>query len=203
MLGSKLFLLGGGLLATGSSVGLGLKYLLGQNFEKFVPKVNYRKRIKPENESSSTEVSLEKIREVQENDLDWEYIFYYDQDKKKCEFDGKNSERWESNLGKECTTSWLSEKAKQWNKSNPNSKVELLIRRKKDFVYNHEPSHNGEENPRQWINYYLEEFKREKISLDFDDASDCNEINKNIGDQGSQSQWQEWSCYKAISRESN
>ncbi|ADX97811.1 hypothetical protein [Mycoplasma suis] len=200
MISLKTFLLtGGGILATGSTVGVGLRFLMNENYSPLVPKinpVNFRDRIgraqTKEFIPEKTITSKEQIKEVTEDDLDWEYILYYQDNKKKCEFSGNNKERWEKGLEKKCATEWLKEKEKNWNKTNSKSTTELLIRRKKDFVYEHEKTEDEKENPIRWIDYFLDEFKREGISFDFSDASDCNPINQK---EKENSKWNEWSCH--------
>ncbi|ADX97809.1 hypothetical protein [Mycoplasma suis] len=201
MLSSKLsLLLGGSFLATGSSVGLGLKYFLGEVYgqsSQTPRKINFREKI--EDNPPSPEEQQEKITEVKEDDLFWEYILYYGTDKKKCEFGGRNKRNWETGLGSDCTTEWLKKKSSKWEKKNDKSETELSIRRKKDFVYDHETSNNGDENPRIWISYFLDEFRKDNIKLDFD-PSDCNVIPQN---EESKNRWNEWNCYLAVPSSTN
>ncbi|ADX97808.1 hypothetical protein [Mycoplasma suis] len=198
MIGSKLLpLLFGGAITVGG-VGAGINWFLGENVSKLTQKpkqVDYRNRPKSIQEITNlvgeNSSKQEPINTVNESDLDWEYILFYGNEQKKCEFGGKDKERWAPKLGTECTTDWLRTKKSQGKKNdNPNSKTDLTIRRKNDFVYGDITNLEGEV-PLNWINYFLDDFKnKEKIELDFV-AADCTEVKEQI----ESSQWKEWKCF--------
>ncbi|ADX97807.1 hypothetical protein [Mycoplasma suis] len=195
MLGSKILLFLSGGTVTAGTLGVEINFLLGggnkDQLNKKVEKVDFRTRTNKSKDSLASSVApfgsleVEKVtKEIDEDDLDWEYILYYGQDQKKCE----------SSVEKSCNTKWLKERESKWNKKNPKSTTELLIRRKRGFTYARTKSEESqEENPIRWIDYFLDEFKEEKITLDFD-AADCNEIKKDPEDN----KWQEWGCHLAI-----